>query len=95
MKNSMVLLLALVLPSACYAENQNDVKVFRCGNNYGAVGDSGATLMKKCGEPTSIRPTKEWVYDQGPSEFVYDVFVSSNGVWKITRTDERGRAKKK
>jgi len=93
MKSLLILLLVTFLPSVSYA-NLNDPTVFRCGNNIASVGDAAAELIQKCGQPTYTIGNGEWVYDQGPSEFIHIIYVSRNGINRIRIANEHGTAVK-
>jgi len=48
----------------------------QCGTEIVSVGASRFDVKEKCGEPTSIElsqgyGTEQWIYNFGPTEFVY------------------------
>ena len=66
-----------------------------CGTKMVRVGDTKATVLKKCGEPASRRELTQtqafWVYDFGRNKFQHRLFFDGDKLSSITVLQSYGR----
>ena len=66
---------------------------FRCGNQVVARGDSSASLLNKCGKPSSkefvnevidgqLKYVEKWSYNCGSNDFLYKLTILNSTVIK-------------
>lgn len=70
---SIMLVLMLLSNTSTALDSATDMQ---CGTEIVSVGASRFDVKEKCGEPTSIEPgpgidREQWIYNFGPTEFVY------------------------
>lgn len=94
MKTLIIFIIGMLFTANCLGQDLNLRESFRCGNNIVSKGASNVEVLEKCGQPTYNTPDGGWVYDQGPSEFIYVLYVNLNGVWRIRSTDTWGKVVK-
>ena len=82
----VMVLIALFLLSAdlLLADDLSQEETYKCQKGIVSYGDSEFEVLKKCGEPTlKTEEGSVWVYDRGPSYFVYYIKFSSGSVLRI------------
>jgi hypothetical protein len=78
-KNSLLIIMLsilLVLITGNIAPALDSAADMQCGEQVITVGASQFDVRETCGEPTGIEPgsgygTEQWIYNFGPTEFVY------------------------
>jgi len=77
-KNSILIIMLsiLLVHISGIAAALDSAADMQCGDQVIAVGASQFNVREKCGEPTGIEPgpgygTEQWIYNFGPTEFVY------------------------
>ena len=69
----------------------DDADSLQCDNGIVLVGDSKFEVQTKCGEPSAREERGDvWIYDFGPTEFLYYVTFTNDVVERI-QVGERGK----
>ena len=87
----LVALLFLLFSKETFSEDLSDEDSFKCHKGIVSLGDTKFSVIKKCGEPSfKDKFGDKWVYDRGPSYFVYYIKFSSGKVLRIS-SGEHGK----
>lgn len=84
----------LLMSTVPVAQSLDDVQSFRCDGETIAVGDQQYAVRQACGDPEKITVTsggavEEWVYNFGPTTFIYYVTFLHGRLERI-QTGEHG-----
>jgi Protein of unknown function (DUF2845) len=98
-----ICILATLLLTATAAQAETTM---RCDNGILSVGDSKYDALTKCGEPamkdsfpqpvgtgSATVTIDEWMYDFGPTRFVYKVRIEGGKVVRIESTNNAGSSR--
>ena len=78
-------LLFLLFSNETFSGDLSDEDSFKCHRGIVSLGDTKDSVLKKCGEPSfKDKFGEKWVYDRGPSHFVYYIKFSSGAVLRIS-----------
>lgn len=78
-------LLFLMFSNKTFSEDLSDEDSFKCHKGIVSLGDTKYSVKEKCGEPTfKDKFDNNWVYDRGPSYFIYYIKFSSGTVLRIS-----------
>ncbi len=91
MKTIIAFLMFTFTTQISFAGNLNERTTFRCPNGIVSIGNDPAAVLQKCGQPSYSLSPGVWVYDRGANEFIYILYVSNHGVWKIVSSNEKGK----
>ena len=93
-KNVCVMVfIALFLLSAdvLLADDLSQEDMYKCPKGIVSYGNSEYEVLEKCGKPTlKTEMGMVWVYDRGPSYFVYYIKFDSGSVLRIS-SGSRGK----
>ena len=79
-----VVILILLFSHTTAADDLDDQDSFKCHQGIVAGGDTEYQVLKKCGKPTAKTDYETvWVYDRGPSYFIYYIKFNSGRVLHI------------
>ncbi len=86
-----ILTLFFLSVSVAKADELSQEDSYNCPRGVVSFGDTEFQVIKKCGEPT-LKTDMEtvWVYNRGPSYFVYYIKFSSGVVLRI-HSGDRGK----
>jgi len=83
-----VVLLILTFPHITAADDLDDQDSFKCAGGIVEINDTEFQVLEKCGKPTAkTEYGTVWIYDRGPSYFVYYITVSDGTVDRIQSGD--------
>jgi Protein of unknown function (DUF2845) len=87
MTNAIRLGAALLMSQVLWAPAALADDNFRCGDQLVMVGDTAASLLERCGEPTAREPD-HWIYARGADQYTVVVYISPDGtVGQIEQKD--------
>jgi len=87
MTNAVRLGAALLMSQVLWAPAVLADDNFRCGDQLVMVGDTAASLLEKCGEP-SFRELDHWIYARGAGQYNVVVYIAPDGtVGQIEQKD--------
>ena len=87
MTNAIRLSAALLMCQVLWAPAALADDNFRCGDKLVMVGDTSASLLEKCGEPTS-QESDHWIYVRGEGQYTVVVYIAPDGtVGQIEQKD--------
>ena len=97
----LLAVVAIIGQSAAAVAGSYD-DAFRCGTDLVLLGDSSYRVRAKCGNPTAreyvgtnyhrgfpageLRDVEEWIYNRGPTDFVYTLRFHGGTLTEIYRS---------
>lgn len=89
-RNSLLIIMLsiLLVHISGIAEALDSAADMQCGDQIITVGASQVDVREKCGEPTSVElgpgyGTEQWIYNFGPTEFVYYLTFANGTLERI------------
>jgi len=80
----IILVFFAMIANNTYAVDLNDSDSCRCEGGIISIGDTKYDVKEKCGDPKYIEEDGTiWVYDFGPTEFVYYITFGDGRVRRI------------
>ena len=65
-------------------DNMDDADSMQCGETIVFIGDTKPEVLSKCGDPSATEERgKIWIYNFGPSDFVYYITFTQDVVERI------------
>lgn len=81
----------LFFASGAFAQTLDTIDAMECPGGMVFVGDNRYSVLEKCGEPAASEEYgRIWIYNFGPTEFVY-YLTFTNDILEIIQLDGYGR----
>ena len=85
---SLLVMLMMVISTTFCAASYRQVSSFICGSETIQVKDRKYQIKKKCDKPLMKETGDLWVYDMGPSDYVYYLYFVDGILERIEQRNQ-------